>query len=198
MLSVRPARGLMMGPPQTPTPVFINALSRLYRTAYTSCSVTGCLPGNRNEVGSSLKICRRNRVRESAARTILLIRYRDGSLQDAAGPAIHIKLTAREPAQVAGIGRIEQEQRRLAVQAQATPGSSFARSLQSGIRSRLAWRYSPQIPDPIQGAGICALRLVEPAYDSHSSLPRRRHPPPAMRGAGFHAPRLSLTDSFLR
>ena len=62
MPSVRPASACTAVPPQTATPVFINAFRKLESRAYRTCSVSGCLPGKRKLAGSSLAIFTRTEL----------------------------------------------------------------------------------------------------------------------------------------
>jgi hypothetical protein len=53
-------------------------------------------------------------MRQRASCAVALVCKLDGRLQHCATGAIHVELAARKPAEVGGIGRVKQQQRRLA------------------------------------------------------------------------------------
>jgi hypothetical protein len=126
-----------MRPPHTPTPTFISAFSRLYSTAYTICSVTGCLPGKRKFVEISFCDLHAQSVRKRVTRAVALVRHHDRRLQHESSGPIHVKLAPREPAEIPGICGIEEKQRRLAVRSGQLDGYRAVGLLQSVLEARL-------------------------------------------------------------
>ena len=110
---MRPASACTTGPPHTPTPVFSSAFKKLKSTEYTVCSVTGALlgkPEGRRQLFINLQA---DRIGQRPPAAVALVGELDGRLQHRAAGSVHIKLAARKPPQVGGIGGVEQQQGRL-------------------------------------------------------------------------------------
>src|ERR1700744_3268654 len=72
------------------------------------------------------------------AGAVALVGEQDRRLHDDAGAAIHIELTARKPAQVGGVGGIEEQERRLPVRRAEIELNGALAVLDLAVEARLA------------------------------------------------------------